>query len=179
MTVGSGPAITIAPYDASWPDLFERERASLATTIQEWIVGGIEHVGSTAVPGLAAKPVIDVMVGVESLDASRAAVPRLAAIGYVYAPYRADVMHWFCKPSLARRTHHVHLVPFAGELWNERLAFRDYLRTHSDTAAEYASLKRTLADRHRDDREAYTEAKGPFVARVVALARAESSHAPR
>jgi GrpB-like predicted nucleotidyltransferase (UPF0157 family) len=169
----------IVSYDAAWPDLFERERVSITDTIGEWIVGGIEHVGSTAVPGLAAKPVIDIMIGVESLERSRAAIPRLAAIGYLYAPYRADVMHWLCKPSLTLRTHHAHLVPFASDLWHERLAFRDHLRTHPDTAAEYARLKQLLAQRHREDREAYTEAKGSFVARVVAMARAQSSHARR
>jgi GrpB-like predicted nucleotidyltransferase (UPF0157 family) len=179
MTAGGDAPITIVSYDSAWPDLFERERAAIADTIGDWIVGGIEHVGSTAVPGLAAKPVIDVMVGVESLETSRTAVSRLATIGYLYAPYRADVMHWLCKPSVALRTHHLHLVPFGSELWSERLSFRDYLRSHPHTAAEYASLKRMLADRHRDDREAYTEAKGPFVARVVALARGESSPARR
>jgi GrpB-like predicted nucleotidyltransferase (UPF0157 family) len=81
------------------------------------------------------------------------------------------VMHWFCKPSPAHRTHHLHLVPLGSPLWIEQLAFRDYLRTHPDTAREYASLKHTLAAAHRFDREAYTAAKGPFVRRVLGEAR--------
>jgi GrpB-like predicted nucleotidyltransferase (UPF0157 family) len=170
VTAASEPAIAIVTYDAAWPDVFERERVLLAETIHQWIVGGIEHVGSTAVPGLAAKPIIDVMVGVRSLDAARAAVPRLEAIGYLYAPYRADEMHWLCKPSRSVRTHHVYLVPSATRVWNERIGFRDYLRTHPHMADEYVALKRTLASRHPHDREAYTEAKGPFIARVIALA---------
>jgi GrpB-like predicted nucleotidyltransferase (UPF0157 family) len=79
-------------------------------------------------------------------------------------------MHWFCKPNSSQRTHHLHLVPYGSALWSERLAFRDYLRSNPAVAGEYANLKARLADVHRNDREAYTEAKGPFVARVVRLA---------
>ena len=159
--------VHIVPYDASWPTRFDAERTIVAGAIHQWVVGGIEHIGSTAVPGLAAKPVIDIMAGVLSLDASRAAFPCLEQIGYLYAPYRADVMHWFCKPSPAFRTHHLHLVPFGSRLWIERLAFRDYLRTHPDAALAYAELKRRLAAQHEFDREAYTEAKGPFIQEIV------------
>ena len=135
--------------------------------IGKWLAGSIEHIGSTAVPGLAAKPVVDIMAGVESLEASRPALARLEDCGYCYFPYRAEVMHWFCKPSPAFRTHHLHLVPFQSRLWIERVAFRDYLRAHLDVAAEYADLKWRLAEVHRFDREAYTDAKGPFVERIL------------
>jgi len=121
------------------------------------------------VPGLIAKPVIDIMAPVESLDASRAGIPAVAEIGYVYFPYRADVMHWFCKPSPAFRTHHLHLVPMASRLWIERLTFRDVLRHNPATAADYASLKQRLAKQYRFDREGYTNAKTSFVRSVVAL----------
>jgi GrpB-like predicted nucleotidyltransferase (UPF0157 family) len=114
--------------------------------------------------------VIDVMAGVASLEASRPAIEALARHGWCYFPYRPESMHWLCKPSPMARTHHLHLVPFGGVLWAERLAFRDHLRTHPDMALEYAALKRELAERYRLDREAYTEAKGPFVVRVVAAA---------
>jgi GrpB-like predicted nucleotidyltransferase (UPF0157 family) len=127
-------------------------------------------VGSTAVPGLVAKPVIDIMVAVASLAASRPAISALADIGYVYVPYRAEVMHWFCKPSPSFRTHHLHLVPFGSRLWVERLAFRDHLRRDAAVAAEYAELKRRLAQRYEFDREAYTDAKEPFIRRVLSLA---------
>lgn len=134
------------------------------------MVGTIEHVGSTAVPGLAAKPVIDIMVGVKDLESSRPAIPAVEALGYCYAPYRPDEMHWFCKPSPAFRTHHVHLVPHESPSWIRRLAFRDHLRAHPDAAAEYADLKWKLAGQYRLDRETYTEAKGPFIASIVDLA---------
>lgn len=155
-------AVHIVAYDPSWPHQFERERALLAGPLAQWIVGPIEHVGSTAVAGLPAKPVIDIMAAVQNLDAARPALPVLEPLGYLYAPYHADIMHWFCKPSPSFRTHHLHLVPFGSPLWTERLAFRDYLRRHPAVAAEYAALKRALAKQHEVDREAYTDAKGPL-----------------
>jgi GrpB-like predicted nucleotidyltransferase (UPF0157 family) len=169
--------IHVVPYDASWPERFETERRVLVDAIGAYITGTIEHVGSTAVPGLAAKPVIDIMVGVESLVASRPALSPLEGLGYCYFPYRPDVMHWLCKPSPQFRTHHLHLVPFRSRLWIERIAFRDYLREHSDIAAEYAHLKRLLAERHRFDREAYTDAKETFIRQVVDLALAPEESA--
>jgi GrpB-like predicted nucleotidyltransferase (UPF0157 family) len=126
--------VEIVAYDPSWPSRFELEREALDAAIGEFVVGGIHHVGSTAVPDLAAKPIIDILVGVESLEASRACFERLAALEYMYARYRADEMHWFCKPHPARRTHHLHLVPVGSPRYTHELAFRDYLRAHSDVA---------------------------------------------
>jgi GrpB-like predicted nucleotidyltransferase (UPF0157 family) len=159
--------VYLVPYDPTWPSRFEQEREQLAHALAPWIAGTIEHIGSTAVPGLPAKPVIDIMAGVRDLPSSLAARAALAPLGYVYFPYRADLMHWFCKPSPARRTHHLHLVPSQSPLWAERVAFRDYLRRSADAHAEYAALKASLAERYRFDREAYTEAKGPFIRRIV------------
>jgi GrpB-like predicted nucleotidyltransferase (UPF0157 family)/GNAT superfamily N-acetyltransferase len=160
-------AIQIVPYDPSWAIKFEQERVLLEQTLHQWLAGSIEHVGSTAVPGLASKPVIDIMAGVESLDASRPALSVLSHIGYCYAEYRTDVMHWFCKPSPSHRTYHLHLIPSKSQLWIERLAFRDYLREHQDVAAAYASLKYELAQKYRLFREMYTAAKGPFIQDIV------------
>jgi GrpB-like predicted nucleotidyltransferase (UPF0157 family) len=163
--------IHLVPYDAAWPRLFEEERARLAYILSPWVAGPIEHIGSTAVPGLTAKPVIDIMAGVRDLASSLDARAALTSLDYVYFPYRADVMHWFCKPSPARRTHHLHLVPVQSSLWTERLLFRDYLRATPAAAAEYAALKVSLAARHRFDREAYTDAKGEFVRSILERAR--------
>jgi GrpB-like predicted nucleotidyltransferase (UPF0157 family) len=167
--------IRIERYDASWPTLFDQERLILSATLAPWLVGPIEHIGSTAVPGLPAKPVIDIMAAVESLAESRPAIAALVENGYVYYPYRADVMHWFCKPSAAIRTHHLHLIPIGSSLWKERIAFRDYLRDNPAKAAEYAELKRQLAEEHEFDREAYTDAKEPFVRDVLKMALNETS----
>jgi GrpB-like predicted nucleotidyltransferase (UPF0157 family) len=174
----SGDArIHLVPYDASWPSLFEREREILKRSLAPWLAGPIEHIGSTAVPHLAAKPVIDIMVPVKSLATSRPAIPLLSKVDYVYFPYNAEKEHWFCKPSPALRTHHLHLVPFGSQSWVESLAFRDYLRRNSSTAAEYAALKLKLAEKYEFDREGYTQAKGPFVQRILALALLGKSRA--
>lgn len=159
--------VTIEPYSAAWAVSFSVERALFARTLGPWLVGPIEHVGSTAVPGLPAKPIIDIMAAVKSLEASKPALARLCESGYCYFPYRDDVMHWLCKPSPELRTHHLHLVPFQSALWIERLTFRDALAEDSALANEYAALKYRLADTYRYERELYTEAKGPFIERVL------------
>jgi GrpB-like predicted nucleotidyltransferase (UPF0157 family) len=168
--------VAIVSYYPAWPSLFQQERALLEAALGKWLAGPIEHFGSTSVPGLPAKPVIDIMAGVESLDASREAIAAADGLGYVYYPYRPDVMHWFCKPSAAFRTHHLHLVPLNSRLWIERLAFRNYLRKEPAVAAEYAEMKIGLARRFEFDREAYTDAKGSFIQRVLALALPDGSH---
>jgi GrpB-like predicted nucleotidyltransferase (UPF0157 family) len=142
----------------------------LEAAIGALTTGGIHHVGSTAVPGLAAKPIVDILVGVDSLDASRACFDPLAKLGYLYFPYRPEEMHWFCKPHPSRRTHHLHLVPTGSRRYADELAFRDRLRTKSEVATEYAALKQDLAERFADDREAYTDAKSDFVHRVLGRA---------
>src|ERR1044071_3651662 len=117
MAVPEEAPVHIVPYDAAWPALFRAEQEMLRTLLARWLAGPIEHVGSTAVEGLAAKPVIDVMVAVETLDASRGAIVALEQTGYRYAAYKTDVMHWFCKPDFSFRTHHLHLIPFGSRLW--------------------------------------------------------------
>jgi len=160
--------VQVVPYDPAWPTRFETEKALLKGAIGPWVTGGTHHVGSTAVPGLAAKPVIDILVGVKDLQSSRACFGELAKLGYQYAPYRADEMHWFCKPNPARRTHHLHLVPTGSNRYRDELAFRDILRTRSDLAQRYQTMKQKLAAEHRNDREAYTEAKQAFIAGALA-----------
>lgn len=159
--------IKIAPYDPAWPSRFTTERQALSEAIGPWITGGIHHIGSTAVPGLPAKPIIDVLAGVEGLQASRPSFEPLAALDYLYAPYRADEMHWFCKPDPSRRTHHLHLVPTDSSRFRDELAFRDCLRASPQLASEYAALKRDLAGSFQRDREAYTDAKGAFIRRAL------------
>lgn len=155
--------IRLSPYDPEWPARFERERVALEGAIGRWIVSGVHHVGSTAVPGLEAKPIIDILIGVHDLDESRQCFEPLAQLDYMYAPYLPSQMHWFCKPHPSRRTHHLHLVPVGSQRYCDELAFRDRLRDDPQLAAEYAALKRSLADRFADDREAYTDAKSEFV----------------
>jgi GrpB-like predicted nucleotidyltransferase (UPF0157 family) len=169
--------VRIVPYDPAWPARFERERKLLEDAIGTWVSGGIHHVGSTAVPGLAAKPVIDILAGVRDLASSRACFEPLERLGYVYAPYRAGEMHWFCKPHPSHRTHHLHLVPTGSPRFRAELAFRDHLRAHPEEAVKYAALKRRLAAALAHDREAYTAAKAAFI--DASLARATHTAADR
>jgi len=174
MTSGEQP-VEIVEYNPSWPLRFEQEREALLRTLASWLAGPIEHIGSTAIPGLAAKPVIDIMAAVSSLEASRPAIAAAAEIGYCYFPYRLESEHWFCKPSPMFRTHHLHLMPFGSRQWLDAIAFRDYLRTHPTIAAEYETLKRQLARDFHFDREGYTEAKDPFINRIINLAREQGN----
>ena len=166
-------SIEVVPYNPAWPRQFLVEQSTLQAALAPWLAGSVEHVGSTAVPGLPAKPIIDVMAPVQSLDGSRAAIKAAESVGYVYYPYKSSVMHWFCKPSPRHRTHHLHIVPLASSLWHERLTFRDALRTDPVLALEYAALKYHLASVHASDREAYTEAKAPFILATLEAAYAK------
>src|SRR5262249_18075362 len=164
---GRAEPVPVVAYDATWRTRFDGERSQLEAAIGNWAVAGIHHVGSTAVPGLDAKPIVDILVGVRDLASSRSCFDPLAGLGYVYAPYRTEQMHWFCKPHPRRRTHHLHLVPAGSQRFHEELAFRDYLRAHPETAREYALLKRQLALKFKHRREAYTDAKAGFIREVI------------
>ena len=159
--------IEIIEYNAAWPAQFLAERAILQTALAPWLVGDIKHIGSTSVVGLAAKAVIDIMAPVASLEASRGAIAATESVGYCFYPYKPDEMHWFCKPSPEVRTHHLHLVPLGSRTWVERLAFRDALQQNPTLAQEYAALKRRLAQHFAKDREAYTDAKAPFILKAL------------
>jgi GrpB-like predicted nucleotidyltransferase (UPF0157 family) len=166
MTEPIDEPIRIVAYDPTWPTRFEEERVALEAAIGPWATGGIHHVGSTAVPGLDAKPIVDILVGVGDLEESKACFEPLARLDYLHAPYLSDVMHWFCKPNPARRTHHLHLVPIGSERFRAELAFRDRLRADPEAAEEYSSLKHCLAGRFGNDREAYTDAKAGFIRKL-------------
>lgn len=167
--------VVIEPYSADWPAKFEAERQLLEQVLAPWLCGGIEHIGSTAVPGLAAKPVIDIMAPVRSLADASAAITAAGTLGYLHHPYRSEVMHWFCKPSPAHRTHHLHLVPMGSMLWVQNLAFRDALRGSQVLADEYAALKRQLALACGHDRDAYTQAKWGFIDGVLSGSPSDST----
>ena len=170
--------IAVAPYDPRWPELFVRERLHLLSCLPSDLIERIEHFGSTAVPGLSAKPIVDILVGVTSLDETRRSIaPILEAQGYDYfwrsswgddaPPFYA----WFIKRDEAgNRTHHIHMVESWFEHW-DRLLFRDYLIEHPDVAREYGELKIRLCGAYPDDRVAYTHAKGDFVRRVTETAK--------
>ena len=168
--------IEIVDYDASWPRLFEDEQALLGRVLPADQILAIEHAGSTAVPGLAAKPIIDIFVAVRSIEVARTTlVEPIEAIGYVHWAENPDESRMFfvkgMPPYGARRTHHIHIFEATNDAWRRVLAFRDYLRAHPDEAERYHRLKGDLAQRYRLDREAYTRAKDSYVLAVVEMAR--------
>ena len=170
--------VDIVPHDPRWPDLFAREAVHLRAVLPSGIIQRIEHFGSTAVPGLAAKPIVDMLVEVGALDDVKTrVVPALESQGYDYVwrptsgedgpPWYA----WFIKRDASgARTHHIHMVEADFPQW-ESLAFRDYLIAHPGVAAEYAALKRRLAAEFPNDRIAYTEGKSEFIRRVTDVAK--------
>jgi GrpB-like predicted nucleotidyltransferase (UPF0157 family) len=161
--------IVLMPYDPEWARRFEAERAVLVRVLAPWLENGIHHIGSTAIPGIAAKPIIDIMAGVRDLQESRASFGPLREQSYVFAPHRPDEAHHFSKPSLrlSAITHSLHLTEPGSDLWRERIAFRDALRGDSELVAEYGALKQRLARTYGDDVRAYTGEKRAFVSRVL------------
>jgi GrpB-like predicted nucleotidyltransferase (UPF0157 family) len=172
--------IAIVPYDPQWPALFAREKDHLLSCLPKDLIGRVEHFGSTAVPGLAAKPVVDVLVEVTDLQATRERIaPVLESQGYDYfwRPSWGDdgppFYAWFIKrdPGAGARTHHIHMVERDFEGHWDRLLFRDYLIEHPPVADEYRRLKISLARAHPDDRVAYTEGKTKFIVEVTERAK--------
>ena len=145
--------ITLFPYDPQWAVRFERERVGLEVSLAQWLAGPVEHIGSTAVPGLAAKPIIDMMAPVRSLEDAAAAIVVVTALGYRNGVHRPEEAHYFFKPETDNwweRTHQLHLTEPTSLLWRRRVAFRDALRHRADYRSRYEQLKRELArTRHR------------------------------
>lgn len=170
--------VEIVPYDASWPKLFETECRHLRGLLPSGIIGRIEHFGSTAVPGLAGKPIIDMLVEVTSLaDVRQIVAPILTREGYEYfwrpcCPGGVDIGYaWFIKRDAdGRRTHHIHMLEKDSPDW-ERLLFRDYLIEHPEVAYEYAVLKQRIVADFPGDRIAYAKAKTGFITRFTEAAR--------
>lgn len=170
--------VSIVPYDPRWVEMFEQERRHLQSCLPSDLIGRIEHFGSTAVPGLSAKPIVDMLVEVTSLEETQQRiVPILEAQGYDYfwRPTSGDdtppFYAWFIKRDQnEKRTHHIHMVESHFEHW-DRLLFRDYLIDHPEVTMDYGNLKMRLADVHSGDRVAYTQAKKDFVKRVTTIAK--------
>ena len=172
--------VTIAPYDLAWPELFRQEKEHLLSCLPKDLIRRIEHFGSTAVPGLAAKPIVDMLVEVTDLQATRDRIaPVLGTQGYDYfwRPTHGDdgppFYAWFIKrdPRTGARTHHIHMVEgHFTEHW-DRLLFRNYLIKHPEVTKEYGALKISLASASPRDRLAYTRGKTEFINRVTERAK--------
>jgi GrpB-like predicted nucleotidyltransferase (UPF0157 family) len=170
--------VAIVPYDPRWPTLFLQEKDRLRSWLPAALLGRIEHFGSTAVPGLAAKPIVDILVEVTSLEEVKlTVVPILESKGYDYfwrPTWGDDVPPWYAwfirRDANGARTHHIHMVESHFEHW-DRLLFRDYLITHPSVATEYQTLKIQLAAAYPNDRIAYTNGKTQFILKTMESAR--------
>lgn len=163
--------VLLKPYDPQWPALYETARAEIASCIGPHILR-IDHVGSTSIPGLSAKPTIDILVGVRNWNEARITIAPLADIGWGYVgEHGIPRRHYFRRGTVrGRRTHHLHMLETTHPEWNAMLAFRNYLRGHPDAAADYERLKLDLARRNLDG-PGYQEAKAPFIQGILERAR--------
>ncbi|MBI4311762.1 MAG: GrpB family protein [Chloroflexi bacterium] len=161
----------IADYDPRWPAMIRDERA-LITRATGIPASEIEHTGSTSVPGLPAKPILDIMAAVSSPAEAEGHRGALEAIGYEWRGEMGVQGRVFLRKG-EPRTHHLHLAERSGEFWERTLLFRDYLRNHIETMREYEALKRGLMERSGGDVAAYGSGKGPFIEAVILKARAE------
>jgi GrpB-like predicted nucleotidyltransferase (UPF0157 family) len=156
--------IEIIDYDTTWPRQYEDEKHRILARIGRYVVA-IEHVGSTAVPGLAAKPIVDILVGLRSLADATNCINPLKELGYEYVPeWEAELpeRRYFRRVRPHPRTHHIHMVETTSEFWRRQLLFRDYLRAHPEDARAYETLKRDLATRFEVGRD-YAAAKSVFI----------------
>ena len=165
-------SIIIMDYDSQWPILYEEEKNRILNVIGNKIMA-IEHIGSTAVPGLGAKPIIDIMVAVRCLADAEDCIAPLQSIGYEYVPeHEASIpeRRYFRKgPQEAHR--HLHMVERTSDFWEKHILFRNFLRAHPDIAQQYYLLKKELAAKFSSDRNAYTDTKASFIESMIAKAR--------
>ena len=168
--------IIIVDYKREWPKEYAREAARILGAIGNKALR-VEHIGSTAVPGLGAKPIIDIMLAVGVISDAHECIAPLQSIGYEYTPYPDFPERLFFRDGpMGAGPHHLHATEIRSGFWEEKLLFRDFLRAHAEVAQEYFLLKRRLAKRHgadRDKYEPYTEAKTSFIESVLARARDE------
>ena len=166
------PTFVVSPYSPEWPKLFEAIREELLLAFSPTVVA-IEHIGSTSVPGLAAKPVIDVVLGADSLADIESRIKPLGDLGYAYVSKYEDELpmrRYFVKSPADSLRIHVHGVEQGARLWQEHLAFRNALRADDDLRIRYQDLKLRLAEEFADDKSAYTAAKNPFIQSVLGAA---------
>lgn len=162
--------VAIVDADAGWAANGRQACRDLESLLAPWLVAGVEHVGSTAIPDLAAKPIIDLQAPVRDLRDAESIEATLAAHGWHYVDPYLDQRPWrrfFVKVAAGRRSAHLHVMTVDSVRWLEQIVFRDALRADAELTADYASLKRVLAAEHVDDREAYTAAKHDFIRSVL------------
>ena len=168
--------VSIVEYRPQWRKMFEEEKQLLQAALGE-ASAKVEHIGSTAVNGLAAKPIIDIMVGLPDFSVADKLVPVIETLGYEYIKKYEDEMpfrRFFVKNRNGIRTHQIHMVEIDGEFWGRHLLFRDYLRHNPAIANEYAALKKQLAEREWEDVNEYADAKSEFIRSIENKAKEQA-----
>ena len=169
--------VELVPHNPKWAKLFEQEKQLLVGTFGETIFA-IEHIGSTAIPGIPAKPILDMNVGVESLEIARGMKDRFAGLGYEHRPFvpgqsleGLQAQELYVRGPETKRTHFAHVTVYGSDFWNNSLLFRDYLQSHPGRAQEYDDLKQKLAQQYGNDRGSYSKGKEQFVLQTLEMAR--------
>ncbi|HDX9579185.1 TPA: GrpB family protein [Bacillus pseudomycoides] len=165
--------VIIEEYTTNWALQFTEEQKIITNIIGDVAIA-IEHIGSTSVAGLSAKPILDMMVGVRDLNDIDTFIEPLKTIEYEHVFHQEFPNRRFFRKGLWRAgTHHLHIYQYDSEAWNHNILFRDYLRSHPNVRQQYEQLKKELANKHRFDRVAYTNAKAPFIVDVIQKAKNE------
>lgn len=176
---GKQDSIELVVYNPEWPFLAAQEMQKLRELLPDAHIIDIQHVGSTAVPGIMSKPILDIQIAVDSLHAIKeTAIATLTAVDYIFWPDNPDTERMFfvkgMPPFGKKRSHHVHICEYTSRHWRNKIFFRDYLKQYPEMAAEYEALKLKLEKQCRYDREKYTEAKTAFVGRILELSSAQA-----
>ena len=172
--------VRLEPHDPEWARLYERERERLLAAISPHLLD-LQHVGSTAIPGILAKPILDIAAAVASFEGAAVCVAPLEALGYVYRGENGiPRRHYFVlrAPDGETTLVHLHVLEIGSAEWENHLLFRDDLRSHPQHALAYQALKEQLAEQYHKDRPAYTEGKAAFILRLLEQARAGDLNRP-
>lgn len=164
--------VRLLQYTSKWSKAFENEKKMLSKALNGSVID-IQHIGSTAIPGMIAKPIIDISIGTKSMANSKKLIPILQLLGYEYiSEFGGPKIHlFFAKGSDENRTHYIHLMKYNGRIWRNDLLFRDYLRKNKERAQQYVKLKKTLAAKFADDRTIYTSSKAEFIHKTIKMAK--------
>ena len=162
-------SIEVTAYDPAWQGHFAEQQTRLTTILKPWLAGEVEHIGSTSVPGLRSKPIVDLLAPVRSLETARSAISILERDGWLFWPDDPNRHYrlWFLRPNPAARTHHLQIIQQADSNFAALIAFRDALRRDPKAREAYSCLKEDLANKHRNDRDAYSNAKTQFVRSIL------------
>lgn len=164
-------AVQLSPHNKKWKLLFKKEKKILENQLGDRVID-IQHIGSTSISGIPAKPIIDMSLGLRALRDVQKVMKPLAIMGYELRKAGSDSRQWFfVKGTEENRTHYLHIMRYNGTLWKDDLLFRDYLRAHPKEAKLYAELKKRLADKHADNRGLYTKGKRAFILDMLRTAK--------